>query len=211
MWSVHPVPGQERQCSQETYWLLFQQWSVMIPAGIPCLCVLSGVLVKMFLYDLYNLGDVSVSVYVQPDVVTDFQSSQPMLIPWCSFPVVSDIVLPSFGDPCPYQASLHSGLCSAVYYTQALSSWSRQGCGTPSHVPLQLWRQTVPGWISKSLSQISNDVILLFGHFLGHTWTIMSCWSFSSLRETIKIKVDLLNGQLETWRVGGFDIWRKYE
>lgn len=81
----------------------------------------------------------------------------------------------------------------------------------PWHIPLWQWRQTVPGCLSKSISRRSRDMIMLFGYLLGCTWTIMSSWSFSSSRETLKLKADLLKGQQEDWRVGGFDIWRKHE
>lgn len=69
--------------------------------------------------------------------------------------------------------------------------------GLPSHIPLWQWRQTVWGWIRKSLSWGSRHVIMLYGDLLGHTWTIMSSWSSSSSTETLKIKADLLNGQHE--------------
>lgn len=137
---------QQGQFRQGIYWLAFQCWSVMDPAGIPRLCVVSSVPVKMFLHDLYYLEGVCVSVYV----VTSFQSSQHMLISWCPFLVVPGTVLPSLADPCPYRASLDSGLAcsallSAIYSTQALSSWSKQGCCAPVTHSFVTMKANCPG------------------------------------------------------------------
>lgn len=47
--------GQKEQYRQETDWQVFQHWPVMVPPGVPCFYVVSDVLLKMFLHDLYYL------------------------------------------------------------------------------------------------------------------------------------------------------------